>query len=305
MPVSRTASEPAVGGTRPSGLLAGRPWLRRRTIQLVYRVMWGAASLDRPLFIVGCGRSGTTLLGEVLGRHPELGHQNERRDIWVVEPRTDVWSRRAAARGGRVELGAEDARPAVARAVACRFAAELWLAGKPRMVSKTPINAFRIGWLAAMFPDARFIHIVRDGFRVAESIARYGPTVQWYGHGDYKWRLLVEAARRRGLGELVPLCADDVARGMLEWRLSVTTAREALHRLSPERWIEIRYEALLRDPTARCADIEAFAALAPSAAMRAYAAQAVREPAAPPRPPRSDLERIGGPLLGEFAAEVA
>ena len=35
-----------------------------------------------PVFIIGCGRSGTTILGKTLSSHPEIKYLNERRDLW-------------------------------------------------------------------------------------------------------------------------------------------------------------------------------------------------------------------------------
>ena len=35
-----------------------------------------------PVFIIGCGRSGTTILGDTLSKHPKIEYLNERRDLW-------------------------------------------------------------------------------------------------------------------------------------------------------------------------------------------------------------------------------
>jgi hypothetical protein len=54
--------------------------LRRRKDGLPYGDLIGQPfPLTRPVFIVGCGRSGTTILGEMLGRHPQLAYLNEPR----------------------------------------------------------------------------------------------------------------------------------------------------------------------------------------------------------------------------------
>ena len=44
----------------------------------------------------------------------------------------------------------------------------LW--GRSRFVDKTLLNCFRVRLLNAIFPDAKFVHIIRDGRAVAFSI---------------------------------------------------------------------------------------------------------------------------------------
>ena len=36
-----------------------------------------------PVFIIGCGRSGTTILGKTLSNHPKIKYLNERRDLYI------------------------------------------------------------------------------------------------------------------------------------------------------------------------------------------------------------------------------
>lgn len=46
-----------------------------------------------PVFIVGCGRSGTSLLGALVGRHAAVEYLNEARVIWINGfPEADVWT---------------------------------------------------------------------------------------------------------------------------------------------------------------------------------------------------------------------
>ena len=46
-----------------------------------------------PVFIIGCGRSGTTILGNTLSNHPKIKYLNERRDLWHRSyPKFDIWN---------------------------------------------------------------------------------------------------------------------------------------------------------------------------------------------------------------------
>ena len=163
-----------------------------------------AERIDAPVFIVGCGRSGTTAFGSGVGRHPDLTYLNEPRRIWAIDPRTDVWTADARDRGV-LDLYEHDATDDVRERLHPAFGARL----RPgtRMVEKTPINSFRIGYLRALFPDASFVHLVRNGLDVAASIERWCRSGKpWYGHGDVKWHRLSDYASGLGLGELVLAC---------------------------------------------------------------------------------------------------
>ena len=270
--------------------------------RLTARLLPGIGALVRPVFIIGCGRSGTTVLGQVLGRHPSLAFLNEPRNIWLYEPRTDIWSARARARGGRLGLSADDVQPSAAARIRRAFAAEAHLQRAERLVEKLPINAFRVGWLAGMFPDALFLHLIRNGLDVAASIARHSERAAWFGVEDYKWRLLVEHAGERGEADLVELCTDDFRRGLLEWRLSVATALDDLAKLPAERQLEIRYEQLVEQPAQVCEGLEAFVGIRHEPAMAAFARAELSRRSPPPDPVSlpPDAQRIAGDLLARL-----
>jgi len=274
----------------------------RRLLRLAVQLLPGTRPLVRPVFIVGCGRSGTTALGQVLGRHPSLAYLNEPRDIWVYEPRTDIWSARATARGGRLRLSGSDVEPVAAARIGRAFAAEVRLQGAERLVEKLPINAFRIDYIAAMFPDARFVHLIRNGIEVATSIAEQVELGRWFGHQDRKWCRLVEHARERGEAGRVASCAVPFERGLLEWYLSVSAALESLGRLPAARWLELRYEGMVAAPGDICERLERFIGVRHEPALREAAVAKLARRSAPrdlaPLLPRA------GPIAGDLLARL-
>lgn len=111
------------------------------------------AGLDRPVVVLGAARSGTTLAGELLARHPRVGY-------WV-EPKY-VWQYRKPGAADDVRTAAE-ATPAVRGYIRDRFARFLEETGRDRFAEKTPSNCFRVPFVDAVLPDARYLHLVRDG----------------------------------------------------------------------------------------------------------------------------------------------
>ncbi len=263
--------------------------------------MWSErfARLDRPVFLTGCGRSGTTILGAVLSRHPAITYLNEPRHLWVrCYPETDIWSPLAERRGGALVLDASICTGRRSRRLRALFADEVRATGRPRLLEKLPINSFRLPFLDAIFPGALFLHIVRNGLEVAASIARECAEGRWYGESDYKWRQLVRFAEAHDAMAVLPgLCHTDYERGLLEWRLSVETACGFYAKLPPARHLELRYEALLKNPAGVLAGIERFVGIAPDDGVRVFAEANIARRSPEARPPTVEELRIAGPLL--------
>ncbi len=122
----------------------------------------------------------------------------------------------------------------------------------------------------------------------------------WYGHDDYKWKLLEDyAGRSERYRELVGLCDTVELRGLLEWRMSVEAAIEYLDTLPEERRVALTYEELLDRPVEVVRRIEEFAGLAPSKTVHSFAEANLRR-----RSPRIEVtqlsdveERLAGGLM--------
>jgi hypothetical protein len=172
--------------------------------------------------VVGAPRSGTTLLRLMLDSHPEL----------AIPPETGFLSaaRRLRGRGDALRerffrtvtafppeapswadygIPADDFRSALRRiepftaSAGFRAFYRLYAArhGKPRWGDKTPVYCLEIGLIRRVLPEARFVHIIRDGRDVALSLRR-----QWFTPGRDMatlakyWARCVVRARRAGLG---------------------------------------------------------------------------------------------------------
>ena len=117
------------------------------------------APIRQPIFIVGAPRSGTTYLGRGIGALPEAAY-------FHVPVATKKTNRFAYNRQWPL---------IVARGYYCQAYSNLLGApqqGDRRFAKKTPRNCFLIEFLAAIFPDASLVHIIRDGRDVALSYSR-------------------------------------------------------------------------------------------------------------------------------------
>ncbi len=186
-----------------------------------------------PVFVVGCPRSGTTLLRDLLRSHPLLTLPDETHvipDFYRAygDPRTAEEAERLAARLlGTFWIGLWQLplRPAdFRRCRSFRAVMELFYdswarrEGKPRWGDKTPHYVLHIPLLAWMFPEARFVHIYRDGRDVALSWLKAGfEPRNLYAAMEY-WAGMVTAGMRDG------------------------------RKLGPDRYLEVRYETLTSEP---------------------------------------------------------
>jgi Sulfotransferase family len=150
--------------------------------------------------------------------------------------------------GEQADLGAVD--PGQADRLRHAFAALRRHTGRSLVVSKRIANNQRIPLLAAAFPDARFVHLVRDGRAVAASLSRVdwwetGP-VWWYGDTPRRWR-------EQG-GDPWELCAR-------HWVRELASIEEGLGTIPADQRIELRYEELVGEPVATLSRVARFAAL--------------------------------------------
>lgn len=213
----------------------------RENLGNIYREFKVAVTpVPRPrkwLFLVGCYNSGTTLLAELLSKHPDIsglpteGHfitDQFVKDYDVGLPR--MW----AGREELFRLTEADSGPDAVR-VKKEWGMRLDRS-KPVLLEKSPPNTIRTRWLQKHFAPAYFVAIVRNGYAVSEGITR--------------------KADPKHLRDSWPI--EDSA---WQWRRSNEVLEEDAPHLQRLLWV--RYEDLARDPLTTLNEIAAFAELPP------------------------------------------
>ena len=196
------------------------------------------------LFVVGCPRSGTTLLQRMLDGHPQLAVANDThfipKAIGQVDPGVDPPMTPALLQAVReykrfprlglpeaaVDSAAENART-YSQFVSALYAAFAQMHDKPLGGEKTPDYVRELPRLHALFPWAKIIHLVRDGRDVALS------ALEW---------------AREGPGRFELWAAQPVAVCALWWRWQVSTGRQDGANLPRDCYREIQYEDLVSQP---------------------------------------------------------
>lgn len=130
---------------------------------LAHRVVaaWPRLHLDRPIFVVGVPRSGTSIFVRHFATHRDLAH-------WSEAP--TMWDARYRARDTDHRWTAEQATESAIRRIENNFAYYTKWKGKSRFVNKHPRNSLRIPFLMAGWPDAHIICIQRDPRAVVWSL---------------------------------------------------------------------------------------------------------------------------------------
>lgn len=267
------------------------------------------------MIVLGVRRSGTTLLRVMLDRNPELAVPDEsyfvpqlaRRHRTPVDPAAFLddlrrlptlvdWGLSPASVQARLRPGmtTDDAIAAV-------FAAYAAERGKARWGDKTPLYMQHLDLLERLFPDARFVHLIRDGRDAALSFLSVPAGLMTEGWGHPR----------------------DAAGFACQWATEVASARELGARVGGQRYRELRYEALVADPEGELRTVCSFAGLEYDPAMLDYVGQTDSARKAHQQrlnePPRQNVrewrtemsesdrhafEEVAGALLAELGYEV-
>jgi hypothetical protein len=272
----RAASrEQSVGLVMRGNGVAAHRVLEARVLQ---PLVAGAPAPERPVFIVAAPRSGSTLLFETLATHRHVATLGGEAH-WLVEGQPEL--RPGAPGVDSNRLTAMHATPAIGAAICDAIAARAIdadgapVAGRPlTFLEKTPKNVLRIPFLAALFPDARFVFLWREPRGNVSSILDAWHAGRWITYPrldgwDGPWSLLLPPAWQSLRGR--PLA--DVA--AWQWAAANRTALDDLEMLPRHRWTVVRHEAFVAAPQEETRRLCAFLGLPRDAALASRLAAAL------------------------------
>ena len=234
-------------GNAPNALprLVGRAtWLRRKTP-------------ERPLFLIGCGRSGKTVLAAILAEHPQIAlYPDEANHLWhpalypwrssphraTVPPHWADPARFAAASAGRRTIQDWE------RLKGC-FWVYQQLSGRRILLNESALLSFVVPEILREFPGCRIIHMVRDGRPVAAAWA-----IRQYAEMQDYPAVFQLAGYAYDFEQVLDRCAA-------AWAQQVQEVNDCIQEYDLQRagkLLELRYEEFCAEPRATLAKLASF-----------------------------------------------
>ena len=250
-----------------------------------------------PLIIIGAGRSGTNLLRDCLTAMPGWA-------TWDCDEINLIWRHGNATMPHDV-FGVDQARPAVSSYIQRQFHKLARQAKADIVIEKTCANSLRVPFINAIFPEARYIYIRRDGRDVALSAAK-----RWQASVElpyllkklrfvpptdvprYGLRFIANRVRQARASDKRQAVWGPIFPGMQElaksaplievcaqqWAACVEASDAAFANLPVEKTHALRYEDLVADPKAVLGDLVRWIDPAKSPQTVLDAASMIRQP---------------------------
>jgi len=237
---------------------------------------------SRPIFFVGMPRSGTTILFEAFARHPDLGwpsNYSERQPRWpslnllrrlldnrIVHltgrkqqyakvrfgnrylPHPDeayrFWDHYTGRKFSREYLADVVVDTRTRERVRAAVATILRWQGRRRFAAKLT-GPPRIAFLNSIFPDAKFVHVVRDGRAVVHSLLKVG---FWRRKGGFDGPFWNGGLSESELHDWLASGRDPGVLAAIQWQHIVALARRESHTLPKDHYREVKYEDFVASP---------------------------------------------------------
>lgn len=199
--------------------------------------------LSKPIFILGSSRSGTTMLTETLASLPEVCDFTEKPIV-----RHQMW--RMVEDDSRISSELPELEKSLVRLSGVK--------STQRLLEKTPGHSLVATSLAKYFNDAAFIHILRDGRNVADSMLNH----KWISRelkgevATFWLHLLPESIQRKW-----PILSS-WERGLIRWALYVNCASKA--KTHTQKYLEVSYEDTCSSPKEIMYQVISFLNISPS-----------------------------------------
>ncbi|MFC7049269.1 sulfotransferase [Emcibacter nanhaiensis] len=237
---------------------------------------------DNFIILVGAGRSGTTMMRKALAAHSDVATADfELNYLWCH---------------GNVSLNHDMLDPDLhyteqkGKYIREKLEENLRNTGKKKLIEKTVANVLRVSYVHKGLPEAKFIHIIRDGRGVTASAMKRWTTsysgsylfsksrtipitdLPVVAFRFFKNRIigkLLSKGRARSWGPRWPGMEEDAKHMSLaalcakQWKICVETGMEQCAKLPKSQFMEIRYEELVQNPVEKFTEIAKFLGISP------------------------------------------
>ncbi|MFT6835697.1 MAG: hypothetical protein ACJA0H_001737 [Francisellaceae bacterium] len=221
-----------------------------------------AKKVEKPIFILGTGRSGTTIFGVTLGIHEDVGFLNEPKALWshLFSNEDLIGSYQKTV--GNYFLNEKDVSLDLKKKAHRIFGHYLRFSLSSRVVDKYPELIFRVPFVKAIFPDAKFLFLYRNGWDTCYSIKHWSErlgiagaedTHDWWGINNRKWFALCDQVVKydpelKTGYELIRKYTDHVEMAAVEW---IVTMKQGLSLIDEENVMAVKYEYFVENTELR------------------------------------------------------
>jgi omega-hydroxy-beta-dihydromenaquinone-9 sulfotransferase len=234
----------------------------------------------KPIIIFGTGRSGTTVFHRMLSEHPQLAWLSKLCDKYPDKPILNKMLMKSLeyaplervlrkkihpgecynfwdyySQGFRApcrDIIATDVSVKMKKNI-IKAMSKLTTEKRNRLLLK--ITGWpRIGFLSEVFNDAKFIHIIRDGRAVANSLINVGFWRGWGGPEKWRWGRLSAIHEK----EWNDYNQSFIVLAAIQWKILMDAANNAIKHIEESRIMEVKYEELCREPIPLLMEVAAF-----------------------------------------------
>jgi hypothetical protein len=220
---------------------------------------------ETPIILVGAARSGTKMLRELIKLHPRVtGELYEEERVWCYGHKDRMYKR----------IEASELTESIRMRIRNHFRKKAHKYKGRHVIDKNTHNSLRVDFVKAIFPESPIIHIIRDGRAAAASFRiRWQQPLDWKyilrerafpikevpyflsRQIRYNWHRYFSGEKRAKLFGVEFDGIDKMleTHSLLEvcgrqWLECVNAILTSSERLSPDEYIEVRYEDIIRDP---------------------------------------------------------
>jgi len=283
-------------------------------------------AIDRPIFVIGMPRSGTTILFEALARHPSLGwlsnycrmyprspwvnvlrrvldnpvirlHGHKKQygsaapyNLWLPQPDEayEFWDTYSGVPFSTDSLRERRCEPQPRSALRDAAARVVSWQHRDRFAAKLT-GPSRIGFLSSVFPNSIFVHVIRDGRAVTHSLlnVRF-----WQRRGGLERPFWSGLLGPDDVQLWERSARDSAVLAAVQWKRVIELARIEAKAVGSDRYVEIRYEDFTADPHLTMAAVMRACDLSDATAVHEYLEMGPR------------LENMNAKFRDEFTPEA-